>query len=154
MTKRNSKISWIKKCQKCKMKNNVIIKIITSKIEKTLVVIFLFATSVCFSQKTVIVKNITGVSYIAGDVSENQARQAAISDAKINALKSAGIEEHISTFQTLYSNQINSDFSQFFSSDIQSEMQGSVKLYTITSEKKQINKESNQIEYIVTIDAE
>lgn len=112
--------------------------------QTTLVVILLFATNFCFAQKKITVKGIKGVGYIAGDVSENQARQNAINDAKVNALKQAGIEEHINTYQTLFSSQNSNDFSQFFSSDIQSEMQGAVESCKIISEEKTINSVQNK----------
>ena len=123
-------------------------------IKKYTVLFFLCVSTICFSQKKVQVKEVKGVGFIAGDVSENQARQNAINDAKVNALKEAGIEEHINSYQTLFSSQNNKDFSQFFSSDIQSEMQGAVKSYTVKSENKIVNPKSKQVEYQVVIDAE
>lgn len=111
---------------------------------------------VVYSQKNKIidVHSVEGVGYIAGDVSENKARQNAIDDAKINALKQAGIEEHVNSYQTLLSSQSNKDFSQFFSSDIQSEMQGAVKSYTVLSEDKEVNPSTKIIEIHVKIAAE
>ncbi len=105
-----------------------------------------------FSQKTIQVKNIKGSAIISGDVSPNLAKTQALNDAKINALKAAGIEEKINSYQLLFTSSVKNDYSQFFSSDIQSEMQGAVKSYSVLNEK--INcKNENEITCDVLIDA-
>ena len=88
-----------------------------------------------FSQKTIEVKNIKGSAIISGDVSPNLAKTQALNDAKLNALKAAGIEENINSYQLLFTSQTKNDYSQFFSSDIQSEIQGAVKSYKLLNEK-------------------
>jgi hypothetical protein len=99
------------------------------------------------------VKNIVGEATISGKVSPSDAKIEAINNAKIKALQKAGIEENISSYQNLYSNQKNNDFTQFFSSDIQSEMRGAVKKYEII--KEEINKKStNELVMEITINAE
>jgi hypothetical protein len=105
-----------------------------------------------FAQKSVKVENIKGSSSVSGDVSPNQARLQALNNAKIDALKAAGIDEQISTYQLLFSSQQKNDYSQFFSSDIQSEMQGAVKNYKILSEKMYCKSEF-EIAYDISIDA-
>lgn len=87
------------------------------------------------AQKTIKVENIKGSAFVSGDVSPNQAKALALNEAKINALKKAGIDEQINTYQILFSSQLKNDYSQFFSSDIQSEMQGAVKSYKLMSER-------------------
>jgi len=96
-----------------------------------LVIAFLFSSNFIVAQKTIKVKDIVGTAFISGDVSPNQAKVQALDDAKINALKKAGIEEHINTYQLLFTSQAKNDYSQFFSSDIQSEMQGAIKTFKI-----------------------
>jgi hypothetical protein len=108
----------------------------------------------CRAQDIIKVKDAHGVAYISGDVSENQAKQRAINEAKINALKKAHIVEHVNASELLLSSQVNNDFSQFFNSDIQSEIQGAVTTYTITNEDKKVNPNINQIEYSIVIDAD
>jgi hypothetical protein len=105
-----------------------------------------------FSQKISKVTAIKGVAYISGDISPNQAKQQAINDAKLNALKAAGIEEHISSYQLLFTSQAKNDYSQFFNSNIQSEIQGAVKTYEIKSEQI-FCKNDNVIVCEVVIDA-
>lgn len=114
---------------------------------------FLFLSNFIVAQQTAKkVKDIVGTAYISGDISPNQAKVQALNDAKINALKATGIEEHVNTYQLLFTSQINKDYSQFFSSDIQSEMQGAVKSYEIKSERVYCKNE-NEIISEITIDA-
>ena len=130
-------VKW-KKCQKnCKY---------------LLFFLLLFTISNLFAQKVSQVSDIKGTSYITGDISPNQAKAQALNDAKLNALKAAGIGEHINSYQLLFTSQQKNDYSQFFSSDIQSEIQGAVQSYEIKSERTYCKSE---IEIIceVTIDA-
>jgi hypothetical protein len=114
--------------------------------------LFLFFCFSFFAQKTTKVDNIAGSSAVAGDVSPNTARIQALNNAKINALKAAGIDEHINSYQILFSSQLKNDYTQFFSSDIQSEIQGAVRSYKINSEKLYC-KSAGEISYDVNIDA-
>ena len=114
--------------------------------------LILLAASNLFAQKVSRVSGIIGAAFIAGDVSPNQAKAQALNDAKINALKAAGIGEHINSYDLLFTSQQKNDYSQFFSSDIQSEIQGAVQSYEIKSEKTYCKSEY-EIVYEVTIDA-
>src|SRR4051812_4886010 len=90
--------------------------------------IFFFGltTNLIHGQKTYSVSDIKGSALISGDVSPNEARKQALSDAKVNALKAAGIKENLNSYQVLYTSQRNNDYSQFFTSDVQTEIQGAV----------------------------
>jgi hypothetical protein len=81
------------------------------------------------------------------------AKGQALNDAKINALKNAGISEHIQYYQLLFTSQQKKDYSQFFSSDIQSEMQGAVKSYDIKNSRIYCKSEF-EIIYEISIDAD
>jgi hypothetical protein len=116
------------------------------------VVLILAFGSESFAQKISKESNITGTAYISGDISPNQAKIQALNDAKINALKAAGIGERISSYQLLFSSQQKNDYSQFFSSDIQSEIQGAVQSYKIKNERIYCKSEL-EIVCEVTIDA-
>ncbi len=131
----------IPKWKKCQRSNNL----------SFCFLVFFFALNVS-AQKLIKVIGIKGISYISGDVSPNQAKFLALNDAKINALKAAGIGENIKSYQLLFSSQEKNEYSQFFSSDIQSEIQGAVTSYDITN---QATVKKNEIEmYIeITIDA-
>ena len=115
--------------------------------------VFLLYINSVFSQEIKEVNNIVGTAIISGNISPNNAKIMALNDAKINALKKAGIVENISSFQLLYSSQQKNDYTQFFTSDIQTEMNGAVKNYTITSDKL-ITKNNNELLYEVIINAE
>jgi hypothetical protein len=75
-----------------------------------------------------------------------------LNDAKINALKKVGIEENINSYQLLFTSQQKNDYSQFFSSDVQSEIQGAVKSYDIKNERI-FCKSDFEIIYEITINA-
>ncbi len=123
------------------------------KISNLLLYFSLFFFSLNISAQTLVkVTGIKGISFISGDVSPNQAKSLALNDAKINALRSAGIGENIKSYRLLFSSQEKNEYSQFFSSDIQSEIQGAVTSYDIIN---QATIKKNEIElYIeITIDA-
>jgi hypothetical protein len=140
MTKRNLKKYLIPKWKKCQKSNNLF-----------WLLLLLFSIPLS-AQKIINVKDIKGTAFISGDISFNQAKNLALNDAKINALKAAGIVENIKSYQLLFSSQDKNDYSQFFSSDIQSEIQGAVESFVI---KNQTTVKKSEIElYIeVTIDA-
>jgi len=117
-----------------------------------LCLLFLLTANYLFAQTVSQVNDITGIAYIAGDISPNQAKIQALNDAKINALKAAGIGEHINSYQLLFTSQQNNDYSQFFRSDIQAEIQGAVLSYEIKNEKTYCKSEF-EIICEVTIDA-
>lgn len=114
---------------------------------------FIFIGFSFYSQKSINVKNIKGSCFIEGDISPNIAKNKALNEAKINALKDAGINESISSYQILFTNQDKNDYTQFFSSDIQSELQGAVKSIKIINEKIYCTND-NKIVCDVVIDAE
>lgn len=119
---------------------------------KLIVFLFLFLSSYSFSEKTQRVQSVKGEAIIIGDVSPNKAKIMALNDAKINALKTAGIAENIKSYQLLFTSQQNNDYSQFFNSDIQTEIQGGVKDYSIISERIYCKNEF-EIIYEIIIDA-
>ena len=123
----------IQKWTKCQKSSNLLFAL----------VLFLLTFNLS-AQKLVKVSGIKGVSYISGDVSVNQAKYSAINEAKINALKAAGIGENIKSYQLLFSSQEKNEYAQFFSSDIQSEIQGAVASYDIINQTT-IQKNQNEL---------
>lgn len=121
------------------------------RITYTCIITFLFFGNI-FSQKNIEVEQIKGKSVITGDISPNMAKIKALNDAKVNALKAAGIDETVNSYQLLFTSQAKNDYSQFFSSDIQSEMQGAVKSVKVLSERIFCTNE-NEIVCEVLIDA-
>lgn len=114
-------------------------------------VLFLFSLP-STAQKIVKVTGVKGLAYITGDVSPNQAKVQALNDAKINALKAAGIGENIKSYQLLFTSQEKNDYSQFFNSDIQSEIQGAVESFSIVNETT-VKKSDFELYLEITIDA-
>jgi hypothetical protein len=102
--------------------------------------------------QTVRVTNITGQAQVTGNISPDEARKEALDDAKLNALKGAGIEEKISCYQSLSTDQVNDNDNQSFQSHIQSDMLGAVKFDTIISEGMVRDSNSN-VFYRVRINA-
>lgn len=126
------------------------------KIQPTYLLVFVFLlghdVNILFAQTIYTVSDIRGVGLISGDVSPNQAKKQALSEAKINALKAAGIKEHLNSYQVLFTSQQKNDYSQFFTSDIQTEIQGAVQSYQVKSERTYCKSEY-EIIHEVTIDA-
>lgn len=131
----------IQKWKKCQRSNNL----------SLFFSLFLLASQVS-AQKLVKVSGIKGTAFISGDVSPNQAKFLALNDAKINALKAAGIGENIKSYELLFSSQEKNEYSQFFSSDIQSEIQGAVTSYEITNQAT-VKKSEIDLYIEITIDA-
>jgi len=106
-----------------------------------------------FYSQTVKLKGIIGTSNISGDISPNEAKKEALTNAKINCLLKAGVSENINSYQTLYTNQSNNKFEQLFTSESQSQLQGNIKSYSIVNEKIYCKNEF-EIVYEIVINAE
>jgi len=131
----------IQKWTKCQKSSNLLFAL----------VLFLLTFNLS-AQKLVKVSGIKGISYISGDVSVNQAKYSALNEAKINALKAASVGENVKSYQLLFSSQEKNEYSQFFSSDIQSEIQGAVASYDITNQAT-VKKSEIEMYIEITIDA-
>jgi len=107
-----------------------------------------------FAQKIVNIKQVKGISIINDNLSYKEAKLEALNDAKINALKQAGVIENINSYQVLMSTQGNKDFSQFFSSGILTDLQGAVSKYVITKDFYYNKKSENELTVEVEISAE
>lgn len=114
--------------------------------------IFYFFLNVGYAQEIIEIRHSKGTAFISGNISPNQAKKNALNDAKMNALRAAGISETVRSFQTLYTNQKNKDYQQFFSNNIQSEMQGNILSYEIIGEQT-IKKSEIELLVEVTINA-
>lgn len=106
------------------------------------------------AQKIVNIKQVKGISIINDNLSYKEAKLEALNDAKINALKQAGVIENINSYQVLMSTQGNKDFSQFFSSGILTDLQGAVSKYVITKDYYYNKKSENELTVEVEISAE
>ena len=106
-----------------------------------------------YSQEVIEVKGIMGESEIVGRISESEARQAAINNAKVEALRKAGVGENLKSYENLFRSEVNNDFSEFFSSDVQAELQGAIQNYEIVNEKRKLDPTTNLFMYEVMLNA-
>ena len=116
--------------------------------------LLIFATLMFTSavaQDIITVTGAKGSGIIAGTITPAQARQEAINQAKVEALRKAGVTENLQSYQSLFKSEVDNDFTEFFSSDVQAELQGAVKDYTIVKEENKVDGSVFFIE--VTIDA-
>ena len=121
------------------------------KVLSTLILVFICNISI--AQKVIEVKGIVGVGEIAGRISYEEAKRDALNQAKVEALKRAGVNEHLQSYENLFRSEVNNDYSEFFSSDIQSELQGAVQSYEIVKHERKIDPLTNLFNVEVTINA-
>ena len=114
--------------------------------------VIFFCSNIITAQEIIKITNSKGIAFISGDVSPNQAKKNALNDAKLNALRASGISESVKSFQTLYENQTNKDYQQFFTNNVQSEMQGNILSYEIINEQT-IQKSEIELYVEITINA-
>lgn len=119
----------------------------------TVAFVFLLYAFSAFSQEEVKVNGIKGVGVIAGRISFEDARREALNKAKVEALRQAGVSEQLQSYEMLFRSEVNNDFSEFFSSDIQAELRGAVKQYEIVSTESKTNPETKLPQVEVTINA-
>jgi len=72
-------------------------------------------------------KDIIGVGIGGGTQTQEQVKQKAINDAKINALKKAGVEENINAYTDYFRSETDNKMEELFTSDILSSINGTVK---------------------------
>lgn len=114
--------------------------------------IILFLSNIS-AKKTINVFDITTEVQVINDVSPNQAKKIALNEAKIKALREAGISESVSSQELLFKSEINNDFTDFFSSSSQIEIKGAVQSYEVASEKLYCKAQTGDIYYSITINA-
>lgn len=105
------------------------------------------------AQQHVEIKSVKGVGEIVGRISFEEASRTALNNAKLEALRRAGVREHLQAYETLYRSEVNNDFSEFFSSGIQSQLQGAVQEYEILSQERKVDSLTNLFLVELTINA-
>ncbi len=100
--------------------------------------------------KEIPLKNIQGKAIGNENESIGQVMQRAVNEAKIEALKQAGIEENIASFTNYFQSENNDKYEELFASDILSDIRGAVKNVQITDTLKQFNN-YEQLDVQVTI---
>lgn len=119
----------------------------------TAILLITFSSQRLFSQDIKEVLGAVGTGIIAGRISEADARQEAINNAKVEALRKAGVKENLQQYEMLFRSEVNQDFSEFFSSDIQAELNGAVQNYEVVKEEKKIDPTSGLFTVEVTLNA-
>ncbi len=94
-------------------------------------------------KKEIKVKNIKGTAIGGENETIEELRAKAIAEAKVEALREAGIEENIAAFQDLFTSEKDDDFEELFTSDILSDIQGAVKEVEVIHEEKKFNAHGN-----------
>lgn len=110
---------------------------------RILTLCFVLVSTVGFAQKTVRIKDAVGRQQIVGNITEEVAKSKAIVQAKIDALRKAGVSEHIQSYEMLYKGEIGSKFDEVFMSDMLSEIRGAVKGYEVKSVNRGIDEHQN-----------
>ncbi len=116
-------------------------------------ILLLSISSLVFSQKKMSehkVKQIAGVGVGGASQTPQQVLQKAINDAKVNALKKAGIEENINAYSDYFRSETENSMEELFTSDILSNINGTVKDIDVIEKTPGFTPEG-QIEYRVKI---
>lgn len=77
--------------------------------------------------KEIKINNVNGVAVGGETETLLQVKARAINDAKINALKKAGIAENISSYSDFFKSENKNNYDEIFTSDILSDIRGAVK---------------------------
>ena len=104
------------------------------------------------AQKIIKVCNVKGECIIT-NITPEQARQQAIREAKIEALRRAGVTENVGSTSVLKTSEDEKGIKQMFDEISRVEINGEVLNFEVIKENKRVN-EFNNIVFEVTIDAE
>jgi hypothetical protein len=84
-------------------------------------------------------KGIEGFAVGGSDETIDQVIKKAISNAKEEALRVAGIEENITSFTTLFQSENNYKYEELFASDVLSDIRGAIKNVIVVDTVKKFN---------------
>jgi hypothetical protein len=117
-----------------------------------LLAVIFFGDHPAFGQNKKKVQQIKGEWVLSNDITPTQARENAINQAKLEALRKAGVPELVSESNLLYQTDNPKHIKELFESLTSVAISGEVSEYKIIKEDKRIN-EFNSIVYEVWIDA-
>ena len=123
-------------------------------VHKILFAAVLFSFQFAFAQKTIHVSDAIGISYLSDDITLNQTKEKALEESKKDALRKAGVEEHINESNVLYSLSKEKDFKQFFNSISTIEISGAITKTENIRYQKNVDEISGKEFIEATIDAE
>ncbi len=113
---------------------------------------FTLSVSIVFAQEKKKVEQVIGEWEISNDITPTQAREKAINQAKVEALRQAGVPELISESNVLYHSENPQRMKELFESLTTTSISGELAEATVTNEEKKVNEQGN-IMYRVWIDA-
>ena len=119
-----------------------------------IIFLFIFFSTNSFTQEIKQVKGAKGSGIIVGRISEKEAREEALNAAKVEALRMAGVVENLSSYELLFRSELDFDYSEFFSSDVHSDLQGAVKNYTIVKQDRMLDPHTQLFQIEISIDAD
>jgi hypothetical protein len=115
------------------------------------IVLSLYALG-CPAQETTTVEGIKGEWVISNDITPVQAREKAIDQAKADALRAAGVPEHVAESNLLYTTEKDNKVNDIHESLTSTAVSGEISGFRLISEEKKINEFGNLI-YEVWINA-
>jgi hypothetical protein len=100
-----------------------------------LIVFVVVAINISYAQKSEVYKisNVKGTGY---DTDMTKAREKAVNDAKINALRESGIVENINSYSDMFKSESEENYQELFVSQVFTEMNGAVRQVEIVLENK------------------
>ena len=121
------------------------------KLALVTIISLLYMSSFAQEMETKHIKGAKGSYLISGSVSFEDAKMKALAEAKVNALKMAGVSENIKSYDMLFKSEIGSKYEEVFMSDKQSEIRGAIKDYIMEFGKRMDEQQDFYVD--VTIDA-
>ena len=108
--------------------------------------------STAFAQQKSKVENVKGEWVVSNDITIIQARENALNQAKVEALRQAGVPEFVSESNLMFRSEKKEQMKEFFESLTTIEVSGEISEFSIRSEEKKLNQFGNLL-YEVLIDA-
>ena len=103
---------------------------------------FFVASTVTAQQKKKL-ENVKGQWVISNDITPVQARENAIYEAKVEALRQAGVPEFVSQSNLMYRADNQKHFSELFASLTSVDVSGEISEFKVTKEEKRITEFGN-----------
>ena len=116
-------------------------------------IVFYFSIAITlFAQEKKKLENVKGEWVVSNDITLVQAREKAIQEAKLEALRLAGVPEAITASTIFYRTDIKHESKEFFETLTTIDTRGEILEYSISKEEKKLNATSDLV-YTVWIDA-
>lgn len=101
--------------------------------------------SICYGQETRKIENVRGEWILSNDITPVQARENAINNAKIEALRKAGVPEYVAETNLMYKSEKGRQQTEVFESLSTIDVFGEISEISIVKEVKRINEFDNVI---------